>query len=255
MSDVTVPTQAEMAALRGVIGESAALWARLEMRVRPGSWRAFSGSRHVDYNVVCAHDPEGREDLLDGLAALTERRTPGLCMLAGPALGLARDLADEGLVCVTATPLVVFSLTDDGIDPDVRLLGPAERQDAWAIVADAFGLDDATAAVALPVEQPPEEATDRVYGLFDGGALVSVVGMGGTGDAVSGWSMATPTGLRRRGYGKRLMHSALAAEHQRGASRLVALSSPLGLPLYLGGGATILEYWQVWSRPRWVFGR
>lgn len=258
-----IPAQSELSRWRGVIGASAGLWARDELRVEPHWWRALSGSRHPDYNVVCGHHPDAREPLLESLAALGARKLPGLCMLAGEGLGLARDLADEGLVCITSTPLVLFSLDGWVPDPAARLLGPGERDAAWAIVAESFGLDASVAAVALPLDgrvagtsdTGAPRAPDRTYGLVEDGRLVSVVGMSGDGPVISGWSMATPPGLRRRGYGARLMQSAFVMEAAGGATSLVALSSPDGLPLYLSRGAVIVEWWQVWSRPRWVFGR
>lgn len=174
-------------------------------------------------------------------------------MVAGAATGLAGHLADHGMVCVTATPLVCVPLRAGTLDAAFRTVPPEGRPAARALIASAFGFEAATATVALPAVAGP--AGERVYGLREGGATVSTVVVAGTGPVRSVWSMATPAALQRRGYGRRLFEATMHAEAAHGVTHLVFLASPPGLPLYLAAGGGIVEYWQVWSRPRWVLGR
>jgi ribosomal protein S18 acetylase RimI-like enzyme len=69
------------------------------------------------------------------------------------------------------------------------------------------------------------------------------------------WSMATRVECQGRGYGRRLLEAALSSELEQGAVGSLLQSSAAGKKLYRSLGYTDVEYWQLWSRPRWVMGR
>ena len=69
------------------------------------------------------------------------------------------------------------------------------------------------------------------------------------------WSMATRTESQKRGYGRRLLDSVLVRQSEAGGAGSLLQSSAAGENLYRSVGYEVVEYWQVWSRPRWVLGR
>ncbi len=69
------------------------------------------------------------------------------------------------------------------------------------------------------------------------------------------WSMATPPAWQNKGYGRRLLTTALASSAALGVTESILQASSAGEALYRALGYEVTEYWQTWSRPRWVFGR
>jgi ribosomal protein S18 acetylase RimI-like enzyme len=248
-----LPSARTVAGWRDALGESAQLWADGGRHVvAPGYWLALSGAKSVDYNVALCHGPEGATDLARALDEIRTAQVPAVIMVAGPALGWTNLLAGEGWVCVDAKPFMVMTDLPDAIDPAARRLLPGELPRAHQMLADVFD-------VALPLAQraiPSVSATGptrEAWGLFEGDELVSCVGVVVVDRTVAVWSLATPAGYRRRGYGRRLMSTVLAAHHRNGATTAVLYASPLGVSMYQALGYRIVEYWQVWSRSRWVF--
>ena len=90
------------------------------------------------------------------------------------------------------------------------------------------------------------------WGLFDGHRLASCF----TGIVEDGlfvvWSMATRPECQGLGYGRRLLHSVLGRQFEEGVAGSLLQSSVAGQKLYRDLGYTVVEYWQLWSRPRWV---
>jgi ribosomal protein S18 acetylase RimI-like enzyme len=69
------------------------------------------------------------------------------------------------------------------------------------------------------------------------------------------WSMSTPPDQQRRGYGDRLLRAVLSNVVEAGSEEILLYSSPSGERLYRSVGFRVVEYWQQWSRPRWILGR
>jgi GNAT superfamily N-acetyltransferase len=137
-------------------------------------------------------------------------------------------------------------------DRDARRLQPDELAAAQAIISDAFDVAPKFAEVALPSvseKNPKREA----WGVFDRGELVSCVGAVTVEDTIVIWSMATPRELQGQGYGRRVLSTVLAESREAGATTSILYASAPGEPLYRSVGYTVVEHWQVWSRPRWVF--
>ena len=147
---------------------------------------------------------------------------------------------------------MVMTDLPDAIDPSARRLMLDELPRAHQILADAFDVATPLAQRAIPsvsAEGPAREA----WGLFEGEELVSCVGVVVIDHTVAMWSLATPARYRRRGYGRRLMSTVLAAHRREGATTAVHYASPLGVSMYQALGYRIVEHWQVWSRSRWAF--
>jgi ribosomal protein S18 acetylase RimI-like enzyme len=68
------------------------------------------------------------------------------------------------------------------------------------------------------------------------------------------WSMATRTDCQGRGFGRQLLGSVLNDQFDKGATGSLLHSSVAGEKLYGALGYSTVEYWQLWSRPRWVIG-
>ncbi len=242
-----------VAGWRTALGRSAVLWAAGGTHVvEPGWWMAFSGAKSVDYNAVLCHGAEGARDLRRSLEAVRAAKVPAVIMVAGPALYAVNLLAAEGWVCVDAKPLMVTTDLRGTVDPAARRLQPEELEAAQGLIGDAFDVPPPLAAVALPsvsADAPPREA----WGLYAGDRLVSCVGVVTIDDTVVIWSMATPAAHQRQGYGRRLLSTVLETKRDARATTSVLYASAPGEPLYRALGYTVVEHWQVWSRPRWVF--
>jgi GNAT superfamily N-acetyltransferase len=248
-----LPSAAMVAGWRSTLGFSALLWADGGHHVvQPGYWIALSGARSVDYNVALCHGPDAADLLARALEEIRAADVPAVIMVTGAALGATNLLATEGWVCVDAKPFMVMTQLPDVIDPAARRLTAEELPLAHRVLVDAFDVATPLAERALP-NASAESPTREAWGLFDGERLVSCVGVVVVDRTVAVWSLATPAGLRRRGYGRRLMSTVLAVHRRAGATTAVHYASPLGVSMYQDLGYRIVEHWQVWSRARWVF--
>jgi GNAT superfamily N-acetyltransferase len=237
-------------AWRTALGHTARLWSGSgRHEVERDRWLAFSGARTVDLNVALCHSGDSVRNLAYALDAVAAAQVPALILVAGAALAAVNVLTAASWVCVGARPFMVMTDSDGAPDPDARALKPSELPLAQKLVSEAFGLDLSYAEVALPAAAGEGEA----WGLFADGELVSCTGVSVAGDVGAIWSMATPRAHQRRGYGRRLLSASLAAARRTGATTSLLIASSEGEGLYHSAGYRVAEYWQVWSRARWVF--
>ena len=160
-----------------VLGSAARIWARPDLhQVHDEWWTAFSGQRHVSYNLACCHS--ARSDVLTEccLGPALELKKPAIIMLAGPGLASAQSLADNGWITVGALPLMTVSDPAlSGTDTDgARQLSRAELPQARALLCGSYGLDDATAVAAVP-DAAVESGDMAVWGFYAEDELVSCV--------------------------------------------------------------------------------
>jgi ribosomal protein S18 acetylase RimI-like enzyme len=240
--------------LRSVLGASTALWAR-EPRIEAAGWLALSGARGVDYNVALCHGATEGELIRRSIEEINAARAPGLIMVAGDALGEVQHLIDASWVCVGSVPFMSIDLAgfEAEADPGARRLERGEMDEARALVADVFGIGPELADVAIP-DAALETPGQAVWGLRAGDDLVACTGAVAVDEAVVIWSMATASAHRRRGHGARLLTAVLVDAAQAGLERSLLHASPDGEPFYGALGYSLLERWQIWSRPRWVLG-
>jgi GNAT superfamily N-acetyltransferase len=243
--------------VRRTLGRAARLWASPEHHeVAPDWWVALSGEKNVNYNLACCQSADDAVLRQQCLQPLLDLGRPATIMLAGPGLGTAQTLADLGWVTVGALPLMALG-ADQPTPPDdhaVRALSRPDLPAARELLADTYGLDPASASAAVP--DRAVEATDMgAWGLFEDGHLVAGVTTVIEGGSVVVWSMATRPGSQQRGYGRRLLNAVLARQRTAGVAASLLQSSAQGEPLYRSAGYEVVEYWQLWSRPRWVLGR
>jgi ribosomal protein S18 acetylase RimI-like enzyme len=66
--------------------------------------------------------------------------------------------------------------------------------------------------------------------------------------------MATRSDCQGRGYGRRLLEAVFDHQFEEGATGSLLHSSVAAERLYRQLGFTVVEYLQLWSRPRWVLG-
>jgi ribosomal protein S18 acetylase RimI-like enzyme len=242
--------------LRRTLGGAARLWASPEHHaVSSEWWVALSGEKSVTYNVACCQSADA--DVLKDrcLQPVLDLGRPATVMLAGPGLATAQTLADLGWVTVAALPLMVLaapSRSDD--DAAVRDLSRQDLPAARELLADSYGLDPSSAAAAIP-DRALDTDEMEVWGLFDLDRLVACVTTVIEDGRVVVWSMATRTESQKRGYGRRLLDSVLVRQSEAGGAGSLLQSSAAGESLYRSVGYEVVEYWQVWSRPRWVLGR
>lgn len=251
----TTPTEdllRDLPRLRALLGRTTAVWAT-ELTVENGYVSAFTGAFSADYNIAICSAGMPRASLARGLTDIAALKAPSLIMVAGGALAEVQELVEAGWICVGAAPFMAMASTDAVDDSRVQRLTLPEYPAARALLEPTFGLPRELTEVALP--DSIAEAQDKdLWGLYVNGKLVSCVATMNVEGILAPWSMATPAGHRRRGYGRALLSAAL---HRRQAEVNVALlsSSPDGLPFYEATGFVTLERWQLWSRRRWVIGR
>jgi GNAT superfamily N-acetyltransferase len=239
-----------------VLGSAARIWARTDLhQVSDEWWRAFSGQKSVSYNLACCHSSRAEvlaEHCLEPALAL---KKPTIIMLVGPGLATAQTLADSGWMTVGALPLMTIDeLTVSSTDTaGARPLSLAELPLARDLLCDNYGVDRDTAVAAVP-----DAAVGRpdmaVWGVYAEEQLVSSVTTVHQDGLVVIWSMVTRSDCRGRGYGRRLLQAVFAQQIAQGPSGSLLHSSKAGEKLYRQLGFTVVEYLQLWSRPRWVLG-
>lgn len=245
---------ADLAELRSRLGRSTEFWAGHSgtVTVEDGRWSALSGMSSVDYNVILCHGPNGGDYIARSVADISAARVPALIMLAGETLGSAQELISAGWVCVGAIPLMFTRLTAVSPVAGVRRIRGDELPRARAIIQAAFRTTPELSVAALAdavVEAPGQSA----WGLFEGSAMMACMGSMTVDRTVIVWSMAAAH--QRRGYGRCLLKGVLSTCQQEGATASLLHASAPGEPFYSSVGYQVLERWQLWSRPRWVFGR
>jgi GNAT superfamily N-acetyltransferase len=217
---------------------------------------ALSGAQSPEVNlIVCSgSDPE---ILRRSLADVAEVGAPSVIAIAAAALGSSQVLADAGWVCVGAAPFMRMAACDVAVgaaDPHVRRLGAGDLETARDLLAIANSQPRSVAVVAIPDLAVESEETS-LWGIDADGSLAVIVAGCTVADAAGLWSMATHPGHRRQGYGRRLLETVLAELASSGIDHMFGSSSSMGEPLYRSLGFSVLEYWQQWSRPRWILGR
>jgi GNAT superfamily N-acetyltransferase len=239
-----------------ILGEAGRLWAGPGgVEVGDEWWTAFSGRSNINYNLSCCHssDPDVLVDRC--LNPTLQIGKPALIMLSGPGLVTAQKLVESRWVTVGALPLM--ALPDPvGFDTDrsgVERLDRGQLGSARQMLAECYGLDLASAETAFPdaVADRPDMAA---WGLFAEGRLVSCVATVRQDGVVVVWSMATRPDCQKRGYGRRLLETVLNLHFEQGASASLLHSSRVAEVLYAQAGYRVVEYLQLWSRPRWALG-
>jgi len=243
--------------LRRTLGAAARLWAGSgRHEVDEDGWLALSGAPNVNYNLACCLSA-GPDVLSDRyLQPVLDLGRPGIVMLGGPGLATAQKLVEAGWVSVGALPLMILEAAAAGAppaDPGPRPLSLEELPLARQLLADTYGLDDASAVAAVP-DRAAEDEDLAVWGLFDGDQLVASVTIAVEDGLAVVWSMATRPECQGRGYGRRLLEMVLRHHFDRGATGSLLHSSVAGERLYRGLGYAVVDYLQLWSRPRWVLG-
>jgi ribosomal protein S18 acetylase RimI-like enzyme len=242
--------------LRRTLGGAARLWAGSgSHEVHEDGWLALSGERNVNYNLACCLSAS-TDVLADRyLQPVLDLGRPGIVMLGGPGLATAQKLVDAGWVSVGALPLMILEASDGpaaGVAAS-RPLSVEELPLARQLLSDTYGLDDSSALAAIP-DRAAVEADLAVWGLFDGEQLLASVTIAVEDDLAVVWSMATRPEHQGRGHGRRLLEPVLRHHFDRGATGSLLHSSVAGEKLYRSLGYTVVEYLQLWSRPRWVLG-
>lgn len=237
-----------------VLGKAARLWARPELLdVEEDWWTAFSGQRNLNYNLACCASPSPVTLVERCLEPTLALKQPAVIMLSGAGLANAQQLVDRGWVTVGSLPLMALSDLDSSSPPSTgaRPLAPGELDAARELLGECYGLDRATAAAAIP-DAVAQGKDLSAWGLFDGGDLVSCITGVLQDDMVVLWSMATRAECQRQGHGGRLLESMLSQQLADGAVGALLHASEAGEGLYRRLGFAVVEYLQLWSRPRWA---
>jgi hypothetical protein len=244
----------DLADARRCFGRGTEAWSSAgRLQVEDDWWIAHSGTPHVDYNLALLHGPTSVEVAPGLVDEVTRAKVPSLIILAGMGLAAAEPLRDAGWVCTGAMPFMARTGGPAVDDPAVRRIRAHELPAARALAAAAFGVPEEVGAIVY-ADDAVEREDCRIWGLFEDGDLKCCShGMWVEGRYSVGWALATAPGNQRSGYGRRLLRASIHDRlHGGGPPVALLTATPVAERLYVQEGYTTLEYWQVWSRPRWV---
>lgn len=245
----------DVATWRCRYGMGAGLWAAGGRHVvEDDRWLAISGVGDVGSNqaLVWSGEPGRIDSTVEDLLA---EGVPGVVNLAGPALGWAQVMVDRSWVCVGALPFMrgrCDTLRLGAFDRRVRRLEEQDLAAGRALLGQAFGWTDEATEVALGVQAVDTTSASGFWGLEEDGELVAVAGLPVDGSSATLFSMACSPRHQGRGFGRSLLGSALQRVAEDGVGEVLLTASDSGLPLYRSMGFSMVEYWQRWSRPRWM---
>ena len=247
--------------LRRTVGESARIWASQRHEVHRDWWLALSGRNHIYYNLACCGSA-ATSVLSEGcLEPILDAGKPGSIVLAGAGLATAQSLVDAGWVSVGALPLLFLARPpttrpdsrDERSSDQVFELGIDDLPAAREVLEAAYALDANSSASAVP-DFAAEQSDTAVWGVRSDGRMVACLTSVVQDGFVVIWSMATLPDAQGQGHGRKLLSCALAHHFGAGVKGSLLHSSAAGEKLYRSLGYTCVEYWQLWSRPRWAFG-
>jgi predicted GNAT family acetyltransferase len=123
-------------------------------------------------------------------------------------------------------------------------------REAWRLSSAALGGD--TGPVVSDIETLDGL---RVWALREDDEIISCASTVEVEGIIGVWNVATRESRQRSGFGTRLLQSVhTACEHSSNVEHFLLHSSPTGSTLYESLGYRTIEWWQAWSRPRWVLG-
>lgn len=223
--------------------------------VDDGWWIALTGAPDPSYNLALVHGGDVIAHASEVLERVLAEKLRSVIMLAGAGLAAATVLADAGWVCVGSSSLRSLPNAPAEPDPEIGVLDSAQLGAARVLVEEIFGVDSESAALVYAAAHSDENQSRSVLGLVEDGELQTAAMLSFGSPMSTGWAGGTRADSRRRGYGQRVMRQASAAAFAAvGEGSLCFLASPASNRLYDAGGAEIVEYWQMWSRPRWLLG-
>ncbi len=244
---------ADLPSVRTCYGLGTAVWsAHHRHHVEPDWWIALSGTRYVDYNLALIHGEQPGEATEQVLDEIRTAKVPAVIMLAGPGLRAVEQLKDAGWVCTGAMPFMSKHGGIDANDPSFRQLEQHELAAARALTAAAFDVPDEVGAI-IYADDRLHRADCRIWGLFEDGTLLSCAASAYVEYKYSvGWALATAPENQRAGYGRRMIRALAYQRRIAGPPTSLVMATDASKHLYDQEGYLTLEYWQIWSRPRWV---
>jgi len=243
--------------LRRVLGTSARLWAHTHHDVHTDWWLALSGESNLNYNVACCASSTSGVLTACCLEPVLQLGKPAIIMLAGPGLATAHSLVQAGWACIGALPLMALIQRPVLEHVDRSGVRPLEQDDLSAarkILERSYALDPGSSVAAIP-DGVVGRSDIGAWGVHKDGRMVGCLTTVIESGFVVIWSMAVLPQQQGRGHGRRLLSRALSSHFDRGAHGSLLHSSAVGERLYRSFGYEPIEYWQLWSRPRWALGR
>jgi len=253
MTGTHAPPAAEgLARRRTQMGDSIRGWGVIPGAVSEVSdrhWLLLSGAPSADFNIALVQTPDPA--VLDHVVARVQQiGAPALVCLTGDARD---DAMPEGWQPVGTMPFMAADLEQVPLatDPRVRLAGPDDVDVTTRLLADAYGMPEEIARLAVePVVTGASKAgrSDMRFWLVEDGTPVSAVLDARSGDAVTLWCMSTPQRFARRGYARALLAHVLHVARAEGAAIGLLGATPAGKPLYDATGWRTLEQWRLFVR-------
>lgn len=220
-----------------------------------GWWIALTGAPDPSYNLALVYDGNVRKNASEVLERVLAEETRSVIMLAGVGLNAATVMADAGWVCVASSPLRAMPNIPWEADSSVKVLDGAELSGARELAGDVFGVDLASAELVYSSKYTDGRVERLVLGLIEDGDLQTAAMLSFGQPISTAWAGGTRTTGRRKGHGLRVVRQvARTAYSEVGEGSVCFLGSDVGNGLYDAAGAEIIEYWQMWSRPRWLLG-
>lgn len=219
-----------------------------------GWWIALTGAPDPSYNLALVHGGDVRKNTVAVVERVLAERLRTVVMLAGAGLDAATALADAGWVCVGSSSLRALPNSPSAPDAAVRILEDGDLRSARQLAEDVFGIDRESATLVYQEAAPDRPSERSVVGLFELDTLQTAAMLSfGKPSALCG---RPEPGARTAARTWVTGPSASVGSRIRGCRRrrVCGLASAAGNALYDASGAEIVEYWQMWSRPRWLLG-
>ena len=212
-------------------------------------WWYLTGAPGADVNIVMmtGDDPE----FLDrALARIDHLDCPAYVELIGDALAL-RDRLDTTWTGVGTMPVMAVDLT--AVTPSrnhrVRRASVGDHDTVVGLISRAFDLAPSLVMVMTDVLLREGESAGFWLLEADGEPRSAVVVLP-VEESASVWCMATPAEHKRKGYGKALLGTALAAAVDDGATIGLLGATAEGLPLYTSMGWTTIAEAHLFAADR-----
>ncbi|MBY6383565.1 N-acetyltransferase [Rhodococcus erythropolis] len=220
-----------------------------------GWWIALTGAPDPSYNLALVHGGDVRKNTVAVVERVLAERLRTVVMLAGAGLDAATVLADAGWVCVGSSSRRALPNSPSAPDAAVRILEGGDLRSARQLAEDVFGIDRESATLVYQEAAPDRPSERSVVGLFELDTLQTAAMLSFGKPISTVWAAGTRAQGQRRGHGLRVLRQVSAAAFEAvGDGAVCGLASAAGNALYDASGAEIVEYWQMWSRPRWLLG-
>ena len=217
----------------------------------PGCAMALCNEPVADLNGIIVGRGASEVSFAEACRSCLDRDLPFLAIVFPEAGDRIKEVAAElGLVHAVDFPFMV--LDDEPIEPTgseavvvERASGPEAALQSARVLCAAFNMPEESVLRALPASILESPGLDVFLASRDDRGVGSVT-LTHHGDTVGIWAMGTDPEVQKRGIGRRLLSTAIAAARSRGARQFFLGATPAGYRLYESLGFETRVVTTVW---------